>query len=113
MRAIATIAALAFVLVGCDSSGAEPEQQEEPAAYGQECGSALEDAAAVGDMEDTVEDTDPAIVACASVEAFTAASADHPDALDDTDVETWLSNRCQYSEDPAVRSSAICAEVRG
>lgn len=102
MRAIAAIATPAFVLVGCGS------EQQTTAAYSEECGSAMEAAASVGDMEDT----DPAIIVCASVEAFSAA-ADHPDALDGADVMAWLSNRCQFSEDPAVQSSAICAEISG
>lgn len=102
MRAIAAIATLAFVLVSCGSD-----------AYSAECGSAMEAAASVSVVEDTVTDTDPAIIVCASVEAFAAAAADYPDALDGTDAMLWLSNRCQFSEDPAVQSSAICAEVSG
>lgn len=62
-------------------------------------------------MEDTVEDADPAIIACASVETFTLAANDNPDALDGGDVNTWLSNRCLYSEDADVTSSAICTEI--
>lgn len=118
---IAAIATLAFVLVGCGSdqpadegtAAGTPSEQQEQAAYSEECGAAMEAAASVGEMEDTVEDTDPAIIACASVEAFSAASADHPDALDGTDVMTWLTNRCEFSEDPDVQASDICAEVNG
>lgn len=118
MRTIAAIATLAFVLVGCGSDqpadeGTEAGSTQTEAAYSEECGSAMEEAASVGDMEDTVEDTDPAIIACATVEAFAAASADHPDALDGTDVMTWLTNRCEFSEDPDVQASDICAEVSG
>lgn len=76
---------------------ATPTETEHQAAYSEECGRAMEAAASVGDMEDTVEDTDPAIIACASVDEFSAASADYPAALDGTDVTTWLTNRCQFA----------------
>lgn len=124
MRAVAATAILAFVLVGCGSdetAGDGPtteavstqteSEQAERATYSEECGRAMEAAASVGDMQDTVEDTDPAIIACVTVDAFSAASADYPAALDGTDVTTWLTNRCQYAEDPDVQSSEICAEI--
>lgn len=134
MRAIAAIAVTALVVVGCgtddtagetgapeiastmtetEASPAAESEQVQQATYSEECGSAMEEAASVGDMEDTVEDTDPAIVACATVDEFSAASADYPAALDGTVVTTWLTNRCQYAENPDVQSSEICAEISG
>lgn len=110
MVGMATVA-----LVGC---GAGPDLEPVPdvtstteAAYGAECGQAVEEAAAVGDMEDTVSDLDPAIAACTDLEELSAAAADFPDALDGVDVEGFVSNRCLYSEDDEVLSSAICDAV--
>lgn len=89
----------------------EPEPVEEPPAYSDECGRAVEEAASVGDMEDTVEDLDPAITACVDLAELGAAVADFPDALDGADLETFVSNRCLYSEDDGVLASAICEAV--
>lgn len=81
--------------------------------YSEECGNAVRQAAEVGDMQDTVEDLDPAIISCESVAEFQAAADDHPTALEGTDAATWASNRCQSAEDQAVKDSDICAEVTG
>lgn len=132
-HATAGFALLAILLAGCGTdeapdlmteldqqTGEEVDQEEPeppeatddgtPAAYSDACGAAVAEAAAVGDMEDTVEDLDPAMVACGSVEELQAAADDNPGALD-VDAATWASNRCLYSEDEAVTNSAICDAV--
>jgi hypothetical protein len=122
--ATATMAALLLTACGGASTTAEEpeastedvevtEEAEEPeaAAYSEECGQAVADAAAVGDMEDTVEDLDPAIITCDGLEQLRAATDDHPGALDGVDLETFVANRCLYSEDEAVAGSSTCDEV--
>lgn len=121
MKTALTLALAAALLAGCGGDTDEPAAtetttQEQPAdtetaAYSDECGSAVEEAANIPAGEDTVEDLDPAIVACADLDAFAAATSDYPDALDGTDPETFVSNRCQYSEDSNLTGSAICSEV--
>lgn len=116
----AAMALATFLLAGCASrDGTDPAMDETPvpredrveAVYSEECGQLLADAAAVAETEDTVEDTDAAIVACGSVAEFSAAAEDNPDALDGADPVTWLENRCRHSEGPDVANSDICQEL--
>lgn len=121
-RLVLILSVLVLAAAGC-GDGSAPEPADEPpspteaneaaAPYSPECGQAFEDAAAVDEMQDTNEDLYPAVTACASVEAFAAAAAEHPDALDGTNAETWLTNTCEFAEDPAVKESDICAEISG
>ena len=59
-----------------------------------ECNAAFAEAAAVDEMQDTVEDLVPAIEACTSIEDWAAASDLNPAALEGTDPETFLTNMC-------------------
>lgn len=120
MKRLTAVVVAALLLAGCGAQdGADPAREETPVpreqraegAYSQECGQLLADAAAVAETEDTVEDTDAAIVACGSVAEFSAAAEDHPDALDGVDPVTWLTNRCQHAEGPDVADSDICQEL--
>jgi hypothetical protein len=81
------------------------------AAFSDACGRAVEEAANVGDMEDTVEDLDEAIAACVDLAELGAAVEQFPAALDGADLQTFVSNRCQFSEDQSVLESAICTEI--
>jgi hypothetical protein len=108
------------VLVACsdaDDGGdeADPQGGREVGivedVYSEQCGLAVGQAAAIGAMEDSVEDLDPAIVACEDLDELRNATDDHPTALDGVDLETFVTNRCMYSEDDAVTAGAICAEV--
>jgi hypothetical protein len=62
------------------------------------CDLAFADAAAVGDMEDTVEDLDPTVRACTSLDEWGTASAANPAALDGVDPFEFLGNRCDFGE---------------
>jgi len=62
------------------------------------CELAFADAAAVGDTEDTVEDLDPAVRACTSLEEWGSASATNPAALDGVNPFEFLGNRCHSGE---------------
>lgn len=87
----ATVVFLAAACGGVESEG--------PAAKaGTACLDAFERAAQVGDMQDTVEDLDPAVRACKSLQEWKAADQAHPGALDGTDPETFLRNRCRYGD---------------
>jgi hypothetical protein len=79
--------------------------------YSEQCGLAVGQAAAIGDMEDSVEDLAPAIVACEDLDELRNATDDHPTALDGVDLETFVTNRCMYSDDDAVTAGAIGAEA--
>lgn len=85
----------------------EPSEVESQASA---CTEAVESAAAIGEMEDTVEDLDGAIVACGSIQELADELVDFPDVLDGIDAETYVANRCLYGSDD-VAGSAICAEV--
>jgi hypothetical protein len=121
-RAIAAGLVAALLLTAC--SGERPNETDPQAdaevgiievtdedAYGEECGAAVEQAAAMSDMEDSVEDLDLAIVACDDLGELRTATDDHPTALDGVDLETFVSNRCMYAEDGSATGAAICAEV--
>lgn len=100
------------LLVGCGSGDPVTEVTSPTgAAYSAECGQAVEGAASVSDMEDAVDDLDPAIAVCTDLDELSAAVDDFPDALDGADVEGFVSNRCLYSEDDEVLSSSICDSV--
>lgn len=111
------VAALAAGCGGADVMAEAPEQGAAPAtegsqaAFSEACGQAVEEAANVGDMEDTVEDLDEAIAACVDLAELGAAVEQFPAALDGAELETFLSNRCQFSEAQSVLESAICTEV--
>lgn len=123
MKITVSAAVVVFALVGCGSDGdvatdetpgdttaaTQPAADAEDATYSAECGQAMAEAAAVDEMQDTLEDTDPAFFACESLEEFSQASADYPDALDGTNPEVFAPNRCQGAE--SVQDSPLCAEV--
>lgn len=77
------------------------------------CLKAFEQAAGVSRMEDQVSDLDPAVRACSSVEAWTAAARAHPGAVsEDVPPETFLENRCRYSDRTSgLRTTALCQKV--
>jgi hypothetical protein len=125
-RMVGVIALLVLVTVGCagnvdapDTAPVEPDAATESfdeadapdSVYSEACGQAVAAAAAIDDMQDTVEDLDPAIAVCADFDELVAAFEDYPAALDGVDAQTFVANRCLYSEDASVTSSQICAEV--
>ena len=71
---------------------------EPPATALTNCERAFEEAAAISDLQDTVEDLDPALEACTTIEEWKAASRKFPDALDGVDSLVFLENRCRYTE---------------
>ena len=71
------------------------------------CEKAFSNAADISDFNDTVEDLDPAVRACASVSEWAAASNKYPGALDGVSPLTFLQNRCRFGPTTA----AICAET--
>lgn len=73
---------------------------------GTACEEAFAEAAAVDEMQDSNEDLFPAVRACANVEEWTAASAQHPDALDGADPEFYLTNLC--ANYPEISSEPLC-----
>lgn len=83
----------------------EPATVEEAS----ECEQAFAAAAAVDEMQDLVEDLFPAVRACTSLDEWSAASVQHPDALDGTDPELYLTNLCRFS--PEVTDEPLCSEV--
>ena len=70
------------------------------------CESAMSAAADVSDLEDTVEDLDPAVRACATFAEFEAAADRFPDALDGAPADLFVANRCADGV-----AADICAEV--
>jgi hypothetical protein len=86
-----------------------PDASEEEAVSA-ECMNAMRTAASVSDMQDTVSDLYPALEACGTVEAFTAASEEHPDALDGVDPETFARNACR-SAPQAARDAPLCISL--
>jgi hypothetical protein len=76
--------AVALIVMACTT----PEESS--------CDTAWAKAAAISDLRDTVEDLDPAIRACTSLQEWESAAAKYPDALDGVDPVLFLSNRCYY-----------------
>lgn len=95
-------AVVALAACGGDDDG-------EPAAARTACESAFAAAAAIGDTEDTVEDLDSAVESCTTVEEWSAASDQYPDALDGVDPLTFLANRCQPGG--GLAQSDLCTAV--
>jgi hypothetical protein len=75
-----------------------------------ECMRAFEQAASVGEMQDTVSDLYPAALACGTLAEWTAASEAHPAALDGVSPEVFAGNMC-LSAPPEVRAGALCAPI--
>ncbi len=100
--ALVSLGTVALLAAGCSASDS---------ANLTACEAAMQQAAEVSDMEDVGTDTDPAMIASASVADFAAASDKFPAALDGVDVELYLGNRCLYSDAAAVTASPICTEL--
>ncbi len=73
------------------------------------CEKAMKAAADVPDMQDTVEDIDPVIRACGSMDEFIAASSQFPAALDGAGEEIFVTNRCTYNA--SLQNTAICKSL--
>lgn len=71
-----------------------------------DCETAMQAAASVSAMEDQVEDTDPAIRSCKSMDELSAASEKFPAAFDGVDPKTFVSNRCRGDE--SLKTTSIC-----
>ena len=87
------------VIVSCagGGSGASPPSSNSTTANQiTGCEKMWSDAAAISDFQDSVEDLDPAIRACKSLQEWTSAAAKYPLALDGVDPVLFLSNRCFY-----------------
>lgn len=87
------------VIVSCGGggSGASPPSSNSTTANQiTGCEKMWSDAAAISEFQDTVEDLDPAIRACKSLQEWTSAAAKYPLALDGVDPVLFLSNRCFY-----------------
>ena len=68
------------------------------------CDVAFSEAADISDFRDTVEDLDPAVRACSSIEEWNTAASEYPAALDGVDPLLFLSNRCYYGP----QSATLC-----
>ena len=95
-----------FFVIGCSDSNSGYANNNLS-----DCEKAMKVAAEVSDMQDTVEDIDPAIQACESLDEFKSASSKFPEALDGTDAELVVSNRCRYN--PSLQDTAICISIEG
>lgn len=63
-------------------------------------------AAAIDDTHDSVEDLDPAILKCVSLDEWGAANAANPAALDGVDPFEYLGNRCDFGD--GLSSTRLC-----
>lgn len=120
MRTAVAATILALSLAACGAEDAVEQPAANPSvvlpepAQGRNCGDTMSSAALAIQGDGAPEDIDPAIVACASLDEFAIALADHPDDVpDEADLEAILRERCQESDDPEVTGSAICEEVTG
>lgn len=73
------------------------------------CKRAVQLAALIDPMADTVTDLDQAIQACDTFAIWSAASAKYHDALDGADPRDVARNRCAYGE--GLASETLCLEV--
>lgn len=102
-----------LIVAGCGSSGENNSGRADEAGETTNtlsaCERAMKAAADVSDLQDTVEDIDPVIRACDSMEEFAAASAKFPKALDGASEEIFVTNRCTYNT--ALQSTEICKSL--
>ncbi len=110
-----------LIVVGCGSSGESDSDRADEAGETTNteasettntlsvCERAMKAAADVSDLQDTVEDIDPVIRVCGSMEEFAAASAKFPKALDGASEEIFVTNRCTYNT--ALQSTEICKSL--
>jgi hypothetical protein len=106
---MAFAALLALTLASCSSDNTGGDTSSGTATESA-CEGAFAAAAAIGDMEDTVEDLDPAVRACETIDEWTAASEAHPGALDGADPVVYLTNRCLYGND-SVKQTLLCQSL--
>ena len=103
---VAILTTSLLVLAACSSSSGAGDASQESVLTA--CEEAFKAASEVSDMEDTVEDLDPAVRACETVDEWVMASEKYPGALDGADPVLYLSNRCLSGSFSGV---AICDEV--
>jgi hypothetical protein len=101
------VAAGLLVLAGCASAPAGGRGGVAASA----CEQAMETAAEVDEMSDTLEDLYDVVRACANLAEFRAASEQFPEALDGVDPEVILPNLCA-NPDAGISDTPICFEVR-
>ena len=109
-RASRLFAALMFTLAGCTGTIVSETftgvgEELDPA-----CVQAVEAAAAVDSMQDTVEDLDESISVCPSLAVLRAVSDLFPNAFDGASVLEFVRNRCALNDELA--SSAVCEQAR-
>lgn len=75
-----------------------------------DCERAVKAASEISDMQDAIEDLDPAIQSCETLGEFLAATAKYPAALDGADGEMFARNRCTYN--PSLANTALCKEIQ-
>jgi hypothetical protein len=74
------------------------------------CDAAFVEAAAIDDMQDTVEDLDPAVRTCATADEWSLAAASHPGAIaEGVDPIEFLTNRCLYGE--GLADTTLCRTI--
>ncbi|WP_130650850.1 hypothetical protein [Egicoccus halophilus] len=117
-----TTCAAGLLLAACsggpeetDASDAPPPRDDEtaeqdPAAAGEACEQAFADAETAEDGQAALM---AAVAACDDIASFTAASAEHPDALGDVEPHVFLAEACDDATEPAVSESPLCDEVAG
>ena len=115
LRMIGILALVALVVAGC-GIGTQVRSTFVVVVGSTACTEAFADAAAVDDAEDTVEDLDPAVRACTSLDEWGAASAANPAALDGVDPIEFLGNRCDLGDGLSARELcgallAACSEA--
>lgn len=103
-KLLLVLSILVITILACGGSGTD---SSEPALSN--CEKAMKAAAEVSDIQDTVEDIDPAIRACESMDEFKAASFKFPKALDGVDEQIFVTNRCMYN--PSLNDTAICKAI--
>jgi hypothetical protein len=87
------IVAIALLLAACSGQAASSGAGGGETA----CQAAFKAAAAIDDMHDSVEDLDPAIRACRTMDEWLAASVKYPKAINaGVDPRIFLANRCFY-----------------
>jgi len=96
-----SVVVLAIGLAACANGGGEETLTA--------CERAMQLAALVDPMADTVTDLDQAIERCDTLAEWSAASAKYPDALDGADPREFAQNRCADAEELA--NEPLCLEV--
>lgn len=117
---MAAIGAGVLLLAGCAAADEEVEPALDTDAtevvtaveVSDDCQQAVDQVAGAEDLSTAVEQVDAALSSCVNIEELRAAAADI-EGVDMQQIESFIAERCEVSDDPLITESDICQQVTG